>query len=299
MRKSRLILYKKFYILEKMKKALILANKKLYISDSVFPFCSTTPSYFTLFSYLIPLLFFFIPAQAEKLSQKSENSNQARITKTVPNDSFNKSKEILSKNSNLSETSNKNELLTNNNPSKDFSNIEFLNHFFKSNSAVKIHNQSLELLKNKNEKQAILLLKKNFYQNLFAPSYFALNHLKESVSFFPLFLIISSIITSLIAFIFFILYLKSFSFSHLKIFLSSLFVFACLLGVHLFVLKEKVSPLTEIHLKLAPVESAPNTVPLSSLKELTVLKKKGKWLKVKDSQKQTGWIQKQQVFQTL
>ena len=175
--------------------------------------------------------------------------------------------------------------------------IQALNQFFTSNSSLKIHNKALELLKSKNEISAILLLKKNFYQNLFPPSYFLLSQLEEPVSFSLVFLLIGFIIISLITVVFFILYLKTFHSFYFKNLLAGLFVFAFLLGGHLFFFKNQVSPLTETYLKLAPIESAPNTVTLPPLENLAVLKEKGKWLKVKNQKKQTGWILKQQVFQ--
>ena len=187
--------------------------------------------------------------------------------------------------------------LTNKAKAKPSDEIQVLNQFFTNNSSLTIHNKALELLKNKNKIPAIILLKKNFYQNLFPPSYFLLNQLEESISFSPVFLLAGFIIISLVTVIFFILYLQTFSSVYLKNLLGGLFIFSILLAGNLLLLKDRVSPLTEIYLKLAPAESAPNTVQLSSLEELVVLKKQGKWLKIKDQKRQTGWILKQQVFQ--
>ncbi|MCY4321314.1 MAG: hypothetical protein OXC37_02770 [Bdellovibrionaceae bacterium] len=179
---------------------------------------------------------------------------------------------------------------------KSFFDIKTLNEFFTNNSPLEIHNKALELLKNKNKEPAVLLLKKNFYQNLFPPSYFILNQLKEPVSFSLLLFLTGFIIVSLITLIFFILYLKSFSFFYLKNLLIFLTLFAFLLAGNFFLLKSRVSLIEESYLKLAPVKTAPSTVQIPALKELIVLKTQGEWLKIK-SQQQTGWILKQQSFQ--
>ena len=176
------------------------------------------------------------------------------------------------------------------------SKIQYLNQFFKNNSPLNIHNKALDLLKNKNKIPATLLLKKNFYQNLFPESYLLLGQLEEAVFLFPVFLLIGFAITSLITVIFFIFYLKTLNSFYLKNLLISLFLFVLLLGGHFF-LKGRVSPITENHLKLAPVETAPHTVQIAPLENLVVLKKQDKWLKVKNNNNQTGWILRQQVFQ--
>ena len=232
----------------------------------------------------------------ERLRESSKKTHIfSKEQLATQHDSIDNSGEIIATEQNTPESSNNSELSVN--KAKPSDEIQALDQFFVSNSSLKIHNKALELLKDKNKIQAVLLLKKNFYQNLFPPSYFLLNQLKESVSFFSVFLLAGFIIISLIAVIFFILYLKtSYSF-YFKNLLAGLLAFAFLLGGNLFFLKNQVSPLIETHLKLAPVESAPNTVKLPPLEELAVLKEKGKWLKVKNQKKQTGWILKQQVFQ--
>ncbi|MDE0092198.1 MAG: hypothetical protein OXN83_02800, partial [Oligoflexia bacterium] len=121
--------------------------------------------------------------------------------------------------------------------------------------------------------------------------------LEESVSLLPIVLLIGFTIISFIALIFFIFYLKTFNSFYLKNLLIFLIIFTFLSSANSLLLKEKVSLFTETDLKLAPIESAPNTVKLSPLEELIVLKKTKKWLKIKNQKKETGWILKQQVFQ--
>ena len=180
---------------------------------------------------------------------------------------------------------------------KLFDKAPALNQFTANNSPLNIHNKALELLKNKNKIPAVLLLKKNFYQNLFPASYFLLTQLEEPVSFSPLLFLIGFIIISLITTCFFILYFKSPNPFYLKNLLGFLFVFALLLGGNLFLLKPRAGLLKESYLKLAPLEKAPNTLQIEPLKELVILKRKGEWLKIKTHTKQTGWILDQKIFQ--
>ena len=179
---------------------------------------------------------------------------------------------------------------------KDNNEIQPLNQFFKHNSPLKIHNKAVELLKNKERTPAVLLLKRNFYQNLFPPSYFLLNQLRTEISFSAIFLLIAFFIISIAGFILFILYLKNSSSLYLKNFLTSLFVFLLLLTSQFLFLKDRVSVLTATKLKLAPIESAPTTILLTPLEEAVVLKKTEKWLRIKSHKKETGWILKQQAF---
>ena len=230
-----------------------------------------------------------------QLIQTPQNNNETIIKDSSQYETDNK---IITMRQNSSESSNNSNFLTNNiDKSEPFSDIQALNQFFQNNSPLKIHNKALELLKDKNNAPAILLLKKNFYQNLFPASYFLLTQLEESVFLLPILLLIAFIIVSLITTAFFILYLKTFSSFYLKNLFNLLFVFALLIGGNLILLKNRVSLLEEISLKLAPIETAPNTVQILPLKELVILKKQGKWLKIKSPQNQTGWILKQQVFQ--
>ena len=200
-------------------------------------------------------------------------------------------------NPSLSKDSQNSEFLTiGSKKSKAFSDIQALNQFTVNNSPLKIHNKALELLKNKNRTAAVLLLKKNFYQNLFPPSYFLINQLEEPVSFSHILFLIGFIIISLITSVFFIFYLKRPYALYLKNLVSGLFVFFLLLTGHFLLLKNKVSLLEESYLKLAPVETAPSTILQAPLEDLIVLKKQGQWLKIKNKNKQTGWISNQQIF---
>ena len=249
--------------------------------------------------YIAFILFFFSVAGLANLEDSSTNRDTFAKEQLKPQlDSTDNDKKSDGNKASDSVLSNSFENpKPNSNKANPVAEIQNLNRFFKNNSPLKIHNTALDLLKNNNRLPAVLLLKKNFYQNLFPASYLTLNQLEEQVSFSFIFLLIGLIITSFSSFIFFILYLKNSSSLFLSPLLSSLAVFFLLLAGNLFLVKNKVSPLTEVHLKLVPMESAPDTVQTSPLTELVVLKKTEKWLKIKNPQKETGWVLKQQVFQ--
>ena len=250
--------------------------------------------------YMVFILFFFPVVGLANLEESSTNRKDSpvKLLKARPQlDSIDNNEKRTGNTSSDSALSFSLQTPDNNSTkTKPWIEIQNLNQFFTNNSPLKIHNTALDLLKNNNKAPAILLLKRNFYQNLFPNSYLILNQLEEPVSFSSIFLLIGLIIASLVSFIFFILYLKSSSSFFLTSLLSNLAVFFLLLAGNFFLVKNKVSPLTKVHLKLAPMESAPDTVQISPLTELVVLKKTEKWLKIKSSQKETGWILEQQVF---
>ena len=266
------------YILSLMKKNLLGLTKA--IAFSLFAFsCLANASLTT----------------KDQALQISKNSNESTLIETHQSHTENK-KKITTEKLDLPETSNNSELLANN-INKPFSDIRSLNQFAENNSALKRHNKALELLQNKNKAPAILLLKKNFYQSLFPASYFLLIQLEETISFSHILLLISFIIISLITTGLFIFYFKNPNAFYLKNLLIGLFVFLSLLASSFFTLKDRVSLLEESYLKLAPIENSPQTILLPPLEDLIVLKKQGKWLKIKSKNNQTGWIPDQQVFQ--
>ena len=175
--------------------------------------------------------------------------------------------------------------------------MEFLKNFTQEKSSLEIHNKALQLLKADHKEQAILLLKKNTYQNLFLPSYFVLSHLDIPVFFAPFLWPVSLFFMVLIcSFLLFLSFKKPGSF-HLKTLFWSLSLYGFLIFYGWFFLKQRVSPLQEIELKSSPFMSAPNQTQLSPNSDLIVLKQTKDWLRIQSPDKQTGWVLKQKVLQ--
>ena len=180
-------------------------------------------------------------------------------------------------------------------PAKDID-IPFLEKFSTENNALKIHNKALNLLKTSHKEPAVLLLKKNAYQNLFPPSYLALFHLGFPVSFAPslwhsilFFMALVCIFLCAQAF-------KKPSLPKLKSLFWNLSLFGCIMAGGGF-LQKRVSPLQEMDLRSSPFPSAPVQSQTAPLRELVVLKRAKDWLRVQSPDKQIGWIPKQNVFQ--
>lgn len=174
--------------------------------------------------------------------------------------------------------------------------IEFLKKFTEENQALEIHNKALQFLKNDQKSQALLLLKKNAYQNLFLPSYISLFHLKIPFSLAPLSWHISLFSLALLCFLLLILLFKNFSFSRLKLFFWSLSLFGCVIFSGLFLLKKRVGVLQETELKSLPFTSAPLQSQLPPHLEAIILKQTKHWLRIQAPNQQTGWVLKQKVF---
>ena len=174
--------------------------------------------------------------------------------------------------------------------------IKVLEKFTQENNSLKIHNKALDFLKNKQKAKALLLLKKNAYQNIFLPSYFTLFQLKIPLFLAPLLWHIGLIFLFLICLVLFYLSFKRSSFFRLK----SLFLCISLgfiISISLFFFKKRVSSLEELDLRSSPFIKAPVQTSLIPSSDLIVLKQSDSWFRVKSKDKQTGWLQKQSVFQ--
>ena len=183
---------------------------------------------------------------------------------------------------------------TKHNPSDE---MEFLKSFTQEKSSLEIHNKALQFLKANHKEQAVLLLKKNIYQNLFLPSYFVLSHLDIPVFFAPFLWPVSLLFMALICLLQLFLSFKKPSLFHLKTLFWSLSLYSFLIFSGWFFLKKRVSPLQEIDLKSSPFMSAPTQTQLSPNSDLIVLKQTKNWLRIQSSDKQTGWVLKKKVLQ--
>ena len=185
-----------------------------------------------------------------------------------------------------------------NNPTEETEtfNIKFLKKFSKEKSSLEIHNKALQFLKTSYKEQALLLLKRNVYQNFFLPSYLILFHL--GVSVFPNLFIwhISLILLAFICFFSLFLCFKKSNSSRLKAFFGSFGFFAVLLAYGFFLLKGRVGSFEEVALKSAPFVDASINVRKPAGSELIVLKQTKHWLRVQSLDAQTGWVLKRDVF---
>jgi len=174
--------------------------------------------------------------------------------------------------------------------------IRDLNNFFKSNTPLIIHNKAIELLQKEKRDIALLLLKKNIYQNLFIPSYFTLIKSEETVFLPPLFLLFALFVISLIIFIYALIDLKSKKISSFKKYGSFLFVFMCLLSSSFF-FKKRISFLEEKDIRTLPFLSLKPKDKVGLGEELILLEKNSNWLYVETSNKKKVWIQKEEFFE--
>lgn len=173
----------------------------------------------------------------------------------------------------------------------------FLRKFIPGKTNLEIHNKAMHFLKTKQKGPALLLLKRNVYQNFFPPSYFALFRLQSPISPAPLLWHIGMLLLGLICLTAFLLFFKKPQISRLKNCFWSLTFFGLLMCSGLFLLKKRVSPLQEVDLKSSPFMEAPGHTQLAPYSDLIVLKQTKGWLRVQGPDKQTGWLLKSRVFQ--
>jgi len=175
--------------------------------------------------------------------------------------------------------------------------IASLKQSIQKKSRLEIHNQAIKMLNNKHKEEALVLLKMNSYRNLFPPSYLALLNLKTPLFFTPLLWHISLFLSGLFCALTFFLLVKNPRPFKIKRFFWSLSFFGLLIVCGFLFLKNKVSLIETVDLKSSPFIEAPSHVQLPAYTDLTVLKQTKEWLRVINSDKQTGWLLKSKVFQ--
>lgn len=184
-------------------------------------------------------------------------------------------------------------------PEVSFSNIESLSQFVWENNSRNIHNRALKLLQSENKEPALLLLRRNFYHNLFFPSYFVISELNEPVSFHPFLWHISLFLLSLSGCFLLLLYFLKPQPLFLKFLGGNFFIFTFTLLIGFFLLKERASPLQETAVHSLPFSSSSVEMNVTANADLVILKKDKDWVRVESSDKQIGWIPKQSLFQTF
>ena len=218
------------------------------------------------------------------LGETQKNSNTAPTTKNQTNTTQIPNPEPETKNQ--SNTTQTNE-------------IETLKQFTQTKTALEIHNKALQFLKNNQEAQALLLLKKNAYQNFFFPSYLTLFHLETPVALAPLLWHIGLVFTALICLFFLVASLKKLTPTRLKLLCWSLCLFGGLISSGVFFLKKRVGVIQNTELRSSPFKEAPVQITLRPHSDLIVLKPIDLWLRIQTPDKETGWVPKHKVFQTF
>ena len=185
-----------------------------------------------------------------------------------------------------------------NNPTEETKtfNIEFLEKFSKEKSNLEIHNKALQFLKTGYKEQALLLLKRNVYQNFFLPSYLILFHLGVPISPNLFIWQISLVLLAVICLFSLFLCFKQASPSRLKTFFWSFGLFTVLIASGFFLLKNRVDSFKEVTFKSAPFVDASIKAKKQPNSDLIVLKQTKHWLRVQSPDKQTGWVLKRDVF---
>ena len=177
--------------------------------------------------------------------------------------------------------------------------MDFLNKIASTKNPKEIHTTAHKLLKkDQTQGEAVLLLKRNFYTNLFIPSYFALLSLKIPVSISSLVWHFSLFIVSVLCLISLISSIKSKAGSsrHLERLTVLLSLgLALSIGSHLS-LKPRLSSFKEMELKITPSQSSSVKSQIRPHSELIVIKKKESNFLVKDENGQTGWVRKRDFF---
>lgn len=187
-------------------------------------------------------------------------------------------------------------------PDLDFYDSKKLRLFFESSSALTIHNKALELLKTEDKTPAILLLKRNFYQNLFFPSYLILKKIGEPAFLLPLAVSTGLILLSLLFLTFLLIYLKSKQTTYLKV---SSFLLCGLLGLlgGSFLLKSRGGTLKKTSLMPLPSLSKNLNDPSQPEEhtkpgeEFLLIKKTKDWLYIKTNDNKKAWILREEVFE--
>ncbi len=170
-----------------------------------------------------------------------------------------------------------------------------------SMSPIDLHNTALKNINLEDNTLSVVLLRKNFYQNLFFPSYLVLKSLKKEVSLAPFLWQIGSLLFAILSLIWLIFYLKqslnlkrnlkipALWFCGLTILLSSAF----------FNLRKRVTNLEDLELLNAPFKEALYSGEIKKGADLIFLKKHKEWLQIKTSQQQKGWVLNKDVIKTL
>lgn len=174
-----------------------------------------------------------------------------------------------------------------------------LTSFFDSHKALDIHNKALEFLQTNQQQEALFLLKKNLYHNFFIPSYIKLFKLDSPVFLYSFFWHGLLACLACLCLIYLALALKNPKSSYFKLgtFVLSLQISLFVLGY--FMLKPRGMLLYEINLKSSPFAFATEQASLPKGTQFVFLNQTKHWARIQSSDKQQGWVKKQDIFQVF
>lgn len=177
--------------------------------------------------------------------------------------------------------------------------LEELNEFFEKSTALDIHNYALQLLQKppagEEKIKAFLLLKRNFYQNLFPPSYAALVKNQEPVFLLP-FLTLSALLILTAFFLFGLIFkIKSKQNFSLRVYGAFLTLTALLLaGSQLF--KSRLAFLEDKTAYSLPFDEVTARKKIKAGEELILLKERSGWLLLKKENQEKVWLPKKEPY---
>lgn len=222
----------------------------------------------------------------------AEDSSRQKSEKKKENN-----KDTYENNTNTEE----NESLENTNKSAGPSDkkIKELNKFFEKNAALDIHNYALQLLQKEHageEKiKALLLLKRNFYQNLFPPSYVALVKNQEPVFLLPFFTL-SALLILTAAFLFGLIFkIKSKQNFSLRVYGAFLIMTAFLLG-GAWLFKSRLAFLEDKSAHSLPFDEVAARKKIKAGEELILLEERSGWLLLKKENQEKVWLPKKEPY---
>ena len=168
-------------------------------------------------------------------------------------------------------------------------------------SPVDLHNRALKKLQLEDKTLSVILLRKNFYQNLFFPSYLTLKSLKAEVSISPFLWQIGSLFMACFSLILVIFYLKQAL--RLKRNFKIPVIWFCgltiLFSSGFLNLKKRATNLKELEVLNAPFQEALFLTKIKKGSDLILLKEKDGWLQIKTSLQQKGWVLEKELVKIL
>lgn len=173
--------------------------------------------------------------------------------------------------------------------------------------AVELHNQALDYLTKNKPDVAKALLQKNFYENLFFPSYYKLKDLSHKPSLIPFLSQIAILLWAVFSLILLFIFWKRFlaanqkRANHIKQSLAYFLFwsgFTLILYATILSLPKRLSNLNSLELFNAPSEQSLSIGRLEAGSDILVLKSKGAWVQIQTPNKQKSWVLKQDFLET-
>ncbi|MGI9548888.1 MAG: hypothetical protein ACR2M7_02770 [Bdellovibrionales bacterium] len=169
----------------------------------------------------------------------------------------------------------------------------------KKGGALASHNEALKHLDANEPYLSIFLLRKNFYENLFFPSYLSLKSLKSQASFGPFLWHIGSLIFAILSvFLFYFSFQGLFRKKLFKIWILWFCGLTICFASGFLSLRKRMTNFEDLDLLNAPFKEALLITQVKQGSDLMVLKEEGQWLQVQTHQHK-GWLLKKDLLPIL